>query len=316
MSSQRRIHIVVNPAAGQDVPVLGTFNSVFRECDIDWDLSITKSAGDAYTQARQAAEDGVDVVAAYGGDGTVAEVASGLFGTNTPLAILPGGTANVMSVELGIPTDLAQACRVACGVNSILRPIDMGEVNGHHFVLRVGVGFEANMVEQADRELKNRFGIFAYLWSAVQNLSQPVISHYQLTIDGREIETDGLTCLIANSGNLGQAGVNLLPDIDISDGLLDVIIVQQASLRSLFDILGSITGLKQIPPESSATQADLVQDQIQQTLQHWQAKEVHLQSAPEQSAQFDGELLGRVAIDCKVLPAAIQVWTPELLEPS
>src|SRR5690606_4442706 len=147
---------------------------------------------------------------------------------------------------------------VACRVDSTLRAIDMGEVNGHHFVLRVGVGFEADMVEQADRELKNRFGVFAYLWSAVQNLSQPTISHYQLTIDGNEIETDGLTCLIANSGNLGQTGVNLLPDVDISDGLLDVIIVQQASLRSLFDILGSITGLKQIPHEPTETQAGLV----------------------------------------------------------
>ncbi len=311
MSPQRRIHIVVNPAAGQDVPLLGTFNSVFRECDVDWNISITKKAGDAYAQARQAAEEGADVVAAYGGDGTVAEVASGLIGTNTPLAILPGGTANVMSVELGIPTDLAQACRVACGVDSILRAIDMGEVNGHHFVLRVGVGFEADMVEQADRELKNRFGVFAYLWSAVQNLTQPTISHYQLTIDGKEIETDGLTCLIANSGNLGQAGVNLLPDVDISDGLLDVIIVQQASLRSLFDILGSITGLKQIAPEPTAPPSDLAPDQIQQTLLHWQAKEVHLESTPPQSAQFDGELLGKVPIHCKVLPAAIQVWTPQ-----
>ena len=148
MTMQRRIQIIVNPAAGQDIPVLGTFNTVFRECGYEWELSITKQAGDAELYARQAAAQGVDVVAAYGGDGTVAEVASGLAGTGVPMAILPGGTANVMSVELGIPTDLAAACRVACDPNHTIRAVDMGLVNDHHFILRVGIGFEAAMVEQ------------------------------------------------------------------------------------------------------------------------------------------------------------------------
>src|SRR5690554_7252602 len=112
--SQRKVHVVINPAAGQGIPLLSILNQVFSECGVDWDVSITKKSGDAREQARQAAAKGVDVVAAFGGDGTVAEVASGLLGSRTPLAILPGGTANVMSVELGIPTDLAQACRVAC----------------------------------------------------------------------------------------------------------------------------------------------------------------------------------------------------------
>ncbi|HMN30157.1 MAG TPA: diacylglycerol kinase family lipid kinase [Caldilineaceae bacterium] len=309
MTMQRRIQIIVNPAAGQDIPVLGTFNTVFRECGYEWELSITKQAGDAELYARQAAAQGVDVVAAYGGDGTVAEVASGLAGTGVPMAILPGGTANVMSVELGIPTDLAAACRVACDPNHTIRAVDMGLVNDHHFILRVGIGFEAAMVEQADRELKNRLGVFAYLWSAVQNLSQPVISHYHLTIDGKEIETDGLTCLIANSGNLGQAGVNLIPSINVSDGLLDVIVVQQASLRSLFDILGSITGLKQVASGESGAEIATTQT-INQTIQYWQGKEVSLSATPEQTAQYDGEVLGKVPVHCHILPGAVSVVIP------
>jgi diacylglycerol kinase (ATP) len=312
VSEPRRIHIVVNPAAGRDIPILGLFNTIFPACGFDWNISITKKAGDGCEQARQAAAAGVDIVAAYGGDGTVAEVASGLASSGVPMAILPGGTANVMSVELGIPADLEQACLAVCDPASVVRAVDMGLVNGHHFVLRVGVGFEAAMVEHADRELKSRFGVFAYLWSAMQNLTQPLISHYRLTIDGREVETDGITCLIANSGNLGQAGVNLIPSIDISDGLLDVIVVQQASLRSLFDLLGTIAGIKQVQSGDNG-EASPVNVEINQTLQYWQAKEVTLATDPVQTAQYDGEVLGAVPVHCQVLPGAIQVVTPPTL---
>jgi diacylglycerol kinase family enzyme len=187
----------------------------------------------------------------------------------------------------------------------------MGMVNGQHFILRVGVGFEAAMVENADRELKNRFGVFAYLWSAVQNLTQPVIAHYRLNIDGKEFETDGLTCIIANSGNLGQAGINLIPTINVCDGLLDVIVVQQANLRSLFDLLGSITGLKQVQGSELLGQTVATNLSIKQTLQYWQAKEVIVSATPEQTAQSDGEILGKVPVHCHILPAAVQVITPK-----
>jgi YegS/Rv2252/BmrU family lipid kinase len=252
------------------------------------------------------------VVAVNGGDGTVAEVASGLAGSRVPMAILPGGTANVMSVELGVPNDLAQACRMACNPESVIRDVDLGVVNGHHFILRVGIGFEAAMVENADRELKNRFGVFAYLWSAVQNLTQPTLAHYRMTIDGKPIESDGLTCLIANSGNLGQVGVNLIPTINVSDGLLDVIVVQQASLRALFDLLGSITGLKQVQGGELATQAIEANLTIRQTLQYWQAKEVTVSAEPAQTVQSDGEVLGRVAVQCHILPAAVRMISPKM----
>jgi YegS/Rv2252/BmrU family lipid kinase len=310
--AHRKIHVVINPVAGQDTPILNIVNRVFQESDVEWDVSITKKSGDALKQTRQAVNDGADVVAAYGGDGTVAEVASGLVRTKTLLAILPGGTANVMSIELGIPTDLTQACRIACDPHSVVRPVDLGRVNKRWFILRVGVGFEATMVEGADRELKDRFGVLAYLWSAVQNLVQPQIAHYQLNIDGHEFESEGLTCIIANSTNLGQAGVNLVPNASVSDGLLDVIVVQQASLRSLFDILGSITGMKQMQVEDKNIDISKVNVQIQQNLQYWQGKKISIVTEPVQTVQFDGEVLGKVAIECKVVPEAVGVLTPLL----
>src|SRR5689334_18509397 len=90
----KRIHVIVNPAAGKDTPILGTLNKTFADTGIDWDIFVTKGAGDAHRLAKEAASAGVDAVAVNGGDGTVMEVASGLMNTNVPLAILPGGTAN------------------------------------------------------------------------------------------------------------------------------------------------------------------------------------------------------------------------------
>ncbi len=309
-----RVHVVINPAAGQDEPVLSVLNSVFRAAGVDYDVSITKAAGDGTAQARKAAEGGADVVAAYGGDGTVAEVASGLIGTNVPLAILPGGTANAMSSELNIPQTLRPATELICAENNLVRKVDMGslyvvspELGDHwrNFILRVGIGFEAAMVEKADRELKDRFGNFAYLWAAVQNLTQPQVARYQLVIDGQEIETEGLTCIIANSGNMAQRNLSLVPGIDISDGLLDVIVIQPAGLRMFTDLVGSITGLINVDASSDT--------EGKRAVQWWQAKEVRLVSTPAQTVQLDGEVLGAPAVSARVLPQAIRVITPGAL---
>ena len=306
-----RVHVVINPAAGQEEPILSIINSVFRGAGVDYDVSITKAAGDATMQARQAAEGGADVVAAYGGDGTVAEVASGLIGTNVPLAILPGGTANAMSSELNIPQTSRAAAELICAENVLVRKVDMGslyvntpELGDHwrNFILRVGVGFEAAMVEKAGRELKDRFGNFAYLWAAMQNLIQPQVGRYQLVIDGQEFETEGLTCIIANSGNMAQRNLSLIPGIDISDGLLDVIVIQPAGLRMFTDLIGSITGLINVDASDDA--------EGKRAVQWWQAKEVRLVSTPAQSVQLDGEVLGTPAVSARVLPQAIRVLTP------
>jgi len=310
MPPTKRIQIIVNPAAGQNTPMLATFNEVFRPLNVDWDVSITKKAGDAREQARLAVQQGVDVVAAYGGDGTVTEVASGLLGSDVPLAILPGGTGNVTSIELGIPTDLGAACMLAAGHNSQVTTIDCGELNEHLFLLRLSVGLEAEMVENASREAKTRYGVFAYLWSALQNLRQPEVSQFQLTLDGREVVTEGVTCIIANSGNLGLSGVKLLPTVAIDDGLLDVIVLQQASLTALFEIMGNVLRLRETPL-LDATEQPLNTD-LSQSLQVWQAKEITLVTTPLRTIQADGEIMGQGPIRCRVLPHALKVLTPDL----
>ncbi|NJN54481.1 MAG: acylglycerol kinase family protein [Anaerolineae bacterium] len=88
----KKIHVVINPAAGKDEPILNVLNDVFHQFNIDWTVSITKKYGDATTQAREAAANGADIVAGYGGDGTQHEIANGILGTNAIMGVLPGGT--------------------------------------------------------------------------------------------------------------------------------------------------------------------------------------------------------------------------------
>lgn len=305
------IQVIINPAAGNDEPILNTLNTAFAECEVDWDVSITHKAGDAYRLAGQAVKNGADIVAVYGGDGTVTEVASALVDSTVPLAILPGGTANVMSLELGIPTDLLGAARLAGGIERQVEKIDVGQVGSHTFLLRLGIGFEAAMVEQADRALKDRLGVLAYLWSGMQNLRQPAVAHYQMVLDGKEVESAGFTCAIANSGNMGLSGITLSQAISIRDGLLDIVIIEEASWRALFDLFSHV-----FSPQSAAAplkDADLqsYNQEIQGALRHWQAKEISLRMDPIQVTQYDGELLSPVhlPLTCHVRPQALHVIT-------
>ena len=134
----RKIQVVINPGSGQPKPILHTLNQVFRAAGVKWKISLTEQSGDAERFAREAVEEGVDVVAAFGGDGTVMEVARGVMGSDVPLAILPGGTANLMSVELGVPKDLQQAAEIAANENNPVKGVDVGKMGDTLFLLRDG----------------------------------------------------------------------------------------------------------------------------------------------------------------------------------
>jgi YegS/Rv2252/BmrU family lipid kinase len=295
----KRIHVIINPAAGQDYPVLSVLNRAFHPAGVDWDVFVTKRAGDARRYAEQAVRAGVDAVAVYGGDGTVMEAAAGLIGADVPLAIFPGGTANVISVELGIPNDLAAACALVCGAACAERRIDVGQIEDHYFLIRVGMGFEAQMVQGAHRELKDRVGPLAYGVAALQALAAPAVARYRLTVDGQPVDSEGITCIVANAGSFGSLPLTIAPAIDVSDGFLDVVVVATADLPGLMQVAARIVaGTEPAEP-----------------LHHWRAREVHVEADPPQSVQVDGELWGETPFTARVVPQAVRVLVPATAEP-
>ena len=292
---KRKVHVIINPASGRPKPVLHILNSVFKQAEVDWDISLTKARGDAERFARQAVVDGADIVAANGGDGTVMEVAQGLLGSPVPLAILPGGSANLMAVELGIPKDLKKATEIAVDPDSATRQVDVGLVGENYFLLRVGMGFEARKVAYADRSLKNRIGVLAYTVASVKSVKDTKSARYHITLDGVQVETDGVTCLIDNAGNMGIQGFQPAKDIRVDDGLLDVLVLGSKGLANLI----------------SSGSALLDTDKRELLVEHWQARQISIVVDPPQPVQVDGEMVGDTPVSAEVLPGALKVIVPK-----
>lgn len=296
---KKNVRVILNPSSGSKDPPLRVFNQLFHQTGYDWDMVITKQRCDGTNLAKKAIQDGVDIVAVYGGDGTVMEVAGGLYGSNIPLAILPGGTGNVLSMELGIPHKLESACAlITQPEKSRLRAIDLGLTDDEKlpaFALRAGVGLEANMLEGADRELKERYGIFAYIMGGIQAIrDEPREARYHLTLDGQSVEKAGLTCLIANAGNFGVSGLTLDPRVKIDDGLLDVFVIRKMDLTGLFSLAASVIG---------------VNEELDKA-QHWQVRSVMIETEPVQSTQADGEMWGKSPVKIEVKQQALQIFVP------
>ncbi len=301
---RRRVYVVANPAGGQGNFDIKELNSRFAAADIEWEVFFTKKWGDAKVLTRRALEEGAEVIAAYGGDGTVSEVAGAMVGSGVPMAILPGGTANVMSVELGIPLTFGDACGVICYEELTYRPVDVGKVDEGHFLLRLSIGLEARMVEGADRNLKDRLGTVAYALSALKALAAPQIIRYEFELDGQSLSEEGIACVIANSANLGRAGMQLAPDVTVSEGFLDVFVVNTANMPTVMSALSGILG-----QEGNSVVAEEVGAEPSQTrtIRHWRAKEVKVSTSPISSVQCDGEMIGETPKKVSILPAAIQV---------
>ncbi|MHB8133849.1 MAG: diacylglycerol/lipid kinase family protein [Anaerolineaceae bacterium] len=298
MTEKKNIRIILNPSAGVKDPPLSLFNTFFKKAGYDYDIVMTKERGDGYRLSKQAILDGADIVAAYGGDGTVMEVASGLQNSKIPMAIFPGGTGNILSVELGIPHNFEAACNLVIQPESSrVRLIDLGSTNDPDmpgFVLRAGVGLEADMLEGTDRELKDKFGIFAYIIGGMQALKEIKESLYHLVLDGQEVESKGLTCLIANAGFFGVPGLTLDPKVKVDDGLLDVFVIQKTDLVGLFSLAASLVG----------------GTEKKDAAQHWQVKSVKIEAEPVQATQADGEMWGKSPIELTVQPNSLKVIVP------
>lgn len=304
---RRRVYIVANPASGQGSFDVRELNSRFGAADIEWEVLFTKKPGDGARLTQRALDEGADVVAVYGGDGTVAEVGGAMVGSGVPLAILPGGTANVMSIELGIPQNFGEALTVVCHEELTVRPIDVGKVDDRYFMLRLSMGLEARMVEGADRNLKDRLGTLAYALSALKAISTPEIIQFEFDLDGKVLQEEGIACIIANSANLGRAGWQLAPDVTVTDGMLDVFVVNNASMPTVMSLISGILG-----QEPRVVEAEEVGSEPSQPrpIRHWQAKHVVVQSTPTSIVQCDGEMIGETPKCVSVLPAALQVVVP------
>ena len=288
----KHIHFIINPAAGKNEAILSFIYKAFEGSGIEWDVSVTKGEGDAARLAKSLIGK-TDLIAVYGGDGSICNVACALCGTEMPMAIIPGGTANVMAKELRIPIDTENALQLLKGGKGALKAIDMGMVNERPFLLRINLGIMADMVIQTDPVLKENFGQIAYGLSGLKSFAGAQAVNYDLEIDGEHIKERGFSLTVTNCGNSGLSDLALVPDIAVTDGLLDVLLLTEADLTSFLKVAGGT--LMQMETDA---------------IKHWKCKEVVVKLEKEMPCLFDDFQTTARELRIRAIPASVLIVTP------
>lgn len=262
-------------------------------------------------QARQALDNGADVVVACGGDGTVRAVAEAVVGTGKGMGIVPMGTGNLFARNLDIPlNDAPAALRLA--IESDETALDVGWIDitapdgsqqRQLFLVIAGAGLDAEMVAATDDRLKKRLGWGAYFFGAVSHLGSKRMTARITVEDGETVESQMRTVLMANVGRL-PAGLQLVPNATAGDGLLDVATLDaRGGIVGWTDLLGNVmaqgAGIKDTwwPKALRTSRID-----------HIQARSVDIDFRTPQKVQVDGELVGRATgITAEVDPGALRV---------
>ena len=178
-------------------------------------------------QARLAVKQGAELILVWGGDGMVQRCIDALAGRDgaghgATIGIIPAGTANLLARNLGIPHDLGEALDIALRGRD--RRLDTGLVNGEHFAVMAGAGFDARMIEKADRDKKARLGSFAYVRSGVSAVQAPAEPMHVL-VDGVTLFEGPASCVLVGNVPRATGGLLVFNDAEPDDGLLDVGVV-------------------------------------------------------------------------------------------
>lgn len=260
---KKRVAVIMNPTKFVDVPAARALVTRTVLAHDDWDEPIIRETtleDPGFGQTRDSLADGVDLVCAIGGDGTVRAVAHVLTGTSTPMGLIPAGTGNLLGRTLGLPLDLSGGLDVALTGRN--RHIDVGWVtldptpeqrsieelkpnhdgptepdvgaddthgsdpaaNQHAFLVMAGLGLDASIMHATSEQAKARIGWGAYVASGAKNLLGARFAT-RLRIDGgAPIAHTARTIVVGNCGRL-TGGITLMPDAEIDDGILDVVAI-------------------------------------------------------------------------------------------
>jgi len=225
------IAVIINPISGGHRPGQAeararvATEAVQRHGD-EPRVFVTERAGHARQLAQAAANDGARVVIAWGGDGTINEVASALVFKGVPFAIVPAGSGNGLARELRISIDPQTA--IAAALHAEPRPMDVGEIEGRYFVNVTGIGMDAHIAARFNAPDNPRRGLMGYAAITARAVFRYVPKRYRISIDDRQVERTAVLVCIANSPQFGN-GARIAPGARLDDGLLDLVTIEERS---------------------------------------------------------------------------------------
>ncbi len=256
------IVIIINPVAGARGPdaAVGARVDLARRVAAESgeaaDVFVTTGRGHARALARDARAGGARLVIAWGGDGTVNEVASALAFGDVPFAVVPAGSGNGLARELGVPADPAAALRAA--LRAAPRAIDAGELGGRLFVNIAGLGFDAHIAARFNDPQNGRRGLLGYALLTVRELGRYVACRYEISTPDAHLAVRALLVVIANGTEFGNR-MRIAPGARVDDGALDLVVVEdRPGLARLWNLRRLITGSVERAPIWSSRRIERV----------------------------------------------------------
>ncbi len=287
--------------------------------DLIWLATTPEEGGGA--QTLEALERGATLVLAAGGDGTVRAVAEALRDRDATLGLLPSGTGNLLARNIGVPyANVEEACAVA--FDGETRSIDIGvatatRASGERtelaFLVMAGVGIDATMIANARPALKRRFGWLAYVDAGFRALpkARKVRVRYRLDA-GQERSAHVSTILVANCGTL-PGNMELIPDGAVDDGLLDVAILQPASVFGWLAIWRKMTWENRVLRKSALGRRIIrfTDRAVRTRLSYLRGADVRLRVDQPEPFELDGDAFGdAIALDLAVDAGGLRVRVP------
>lgn len=289
--------LIHNPSAARTRPrVVDSICEVFSRAGWTIEAPGTRDPNHAVEIARQGITAGVDVIAIYGGDGTVHTVA-GLVGDAVPLGLIPGGTGNLLAGNLRLPRNPTKAAEVI--VRGSPRHLDLGcmTCNGSHryFTVACGAGFDAELMAGTSGTSKRRWGMGAYIATAWQLLSKHRSGHFTVTVDGKVHELEAASVLVANCGEFIPPFLRLREGISPYDGVLDVVVLNaNGFFQSAGIVLRMLLGLRSEG----------------RRIHHLPGRQVKVETVEPRCVQLDGEPAGTTPFTAGVTPSGISIILP------
>jgi diacylglycerol kinase (ATP) len=279
----------------------------------------TSEADPGTGQAKQAVDDGAEVVLAAGGDGTIRAVAEGLRGSSVPLALLPSGTGNLLARNMKLTLDRLEES-VATAFTGTDRRIDLGIVEmerndgkreTHAFLVMAGLGIDAAMIENTDPALKKKVGWLAYVGGIARSLGGANYIRVRFRLDdqpARNLRVN--TILIGNCGLL-TGNILLLPDAAVDDGVFDIVALRPEGFFGWVQIIVKVVWENGVLRRSSLGRKILANTKEVRTLRYLRGKEIVIRPDESRPVQLDGDTFGQVvALRARVEDLALAVRIP------
>ncbi len=310
--AKKRMLIIVNPYATTVSDRLRNLVVYALQGRYEVEAVSTEARNHATEIGREVRDHGYDIVVAFGGDGTLNEVANGLVGTDVPVSILPGGSTNVVCRTLGIPNDVVDATEhlLALVDDWAPRKIDLGKVDDRHFVFACGVGIDATVVERVDAHprLKATAGPYYYSWAALSTFYRKYLYNaVRVRFESGGEAAEGITAIVQNSDPFtyfASRPIRVCEGISFDDGSLSVGVLKRARQRDMPTLIPRLFG--ETKPAARHRQVEHFNHVVEATVRSLsETKDGTVRPFP---LQVDGDYIGdRTEVALRVDPGALTI---------